>query len=323
MPRVVTFGEAMLRLSAPGRRRLEQARTLAVWPAGAELNVAIGLARLGTGAAWVSRLPTGPLGRLIAAHARGHGVDVSGVAWSDGGRLGLYFTEIGEGARPTSALYDRTGSAFAELDPGAFEWDALLDGADALHVSGITPALSAACARATEEAIDAAAAAGLLVTFDVNLRRRLTTAEDARATLEGLAPSLDVVLVSAGDARDLFPELSDEDDLAPALRTRLGDPLVVVSSGDATTRMHTAAGVTTESTSRPFLPAVDPIGAGDAFCAGFLHALLAGRPLRDALESGDAVSALKLSVPGDAPLVTPDEVDAALGARSDAAAVRR
>ena len=321
MPRVVTFGEAMLRLSAPGRRRLEQAHALDVWPAGAELNVAIGLARLGTEAAWVSRLPDNALGRLVAAHARAHGVDLGGVLWAEEGRLGLYFTEIGEGARPSAALYDRAASAFAQLDPGDLDWQALFEGADALAVSGITPALSAACADATAGAVAAAREAGALVAYDVNLRRRLTTPEDARATLERLAGDLDVLVASTTDALALFPE-ADGADIPTALRERLGVSTVVVSAGDDVTRTRTAAGETTETVTRPHLPATEPIGSGDAFCAGFLHGLVGGRSLREALALGDALSALKLSIPGDAPVVTPEEVESALGGRAEAG-VRR
>ena len=315
MARVVTFGEAMLRLSPPCRQRLEQARELEVWPAGAELNVAIGLARLGTEAAWVSRLPRGPLGRMIAAHARAHGVHVADVVWAESGRLGLYFVEVGDGARPSSAYYDRAGSAFAELDPDDFDWPAVLAGADALHVSGITPALSAACEIATERSVSEAAAAGLHVSYDVNLRRKLTTPESARTTLERLTPSLDAVFASRADALALFPDLDAPDDTASALRAELGVPLVVESAAAEGARVRTAAGDTREATRRPWIPAVDPIGSGDAFCAGFLHALLGGRPLREALEFGDAVSVLKLSIPGDAPLLTQEDVDALLGGR--------
>ena len=111
MAAAVTFGEAMLRLSPPGRRRLEQSQQLDVWPAGAELNVAVGLARLGTPAAWVSRLPRNPLGRLVVAHARAHGVDTSRVVWADDGRLGLYFVEVA--APPRSGLRMLCGEASA------------------------------------------------------------------------------------------------------------------------------------------------------------------------------------------------------------------
>src|SRR4051812_1356799 len=145
----------MLRLTPPNLQRLEQASALDLWIAGAELNVAVALARLGKPVAWVSRLPDNPLGRRVHAHARANGVDTAGVEWAAEGRLGLLFVEVGQRPRATASLYDRADSAFATLDPAAFDWPVLLDGARALHTSGITPALSPACARATADALTA------------------------------------------------------------------------------------------------------------------------------------------------------------------------
>ena len=195
MPDVVTFGEAMLRLSPPGRLRLEQARTLEVWPAGAELNVAVGLARLGEDVAWVSRLPASPLGEIVLAHARSFGIDVSGVLRAEG-RLGLYFVEVSEPPLASRALYDRSASAFALLDPGTLDWELLLAGARAFHVTGITPALSDGCARAAAGALRAARAAGCATSYDLNLRTRLAPPGDWRARLEEVAPSLDTLVCS-------------------------------------------------------------------------------------------------------------------------------
>src|SRR5919204_4032446 len=162
MAAAVTFGEAMLRLSPPGRRRLEQSQQLDVWPAGAELNVAVGLARLGTPAAWVSRLPRNPLGRLVVAHARAHGVDTSRVVWADDGRLGLYFVEVAAPPRQSGALYDRAGSSFVSLQADELDWPTLLRGARLFHTSGITCALAPACAPAAAQRLKAARAAGRL-----------------------------------------------------------------------------------------------------------------------------------------------------------------
>src|SRR4051794_8767007 len=114
----------MLRLTPPGLQRLEQANAFDLWVAGAELNVAVALVRLGRPAAWVSRLPDNALGRRLAAHARAHGVDTDGVEWAGEGRVGLLFVEVGQRPRPTASLYDREGSAFARLDAAAFDWPA-------------------------------------------------------------------------------------------------------------------------------------------------------------------------------------------------------
>src|SRR5271168_1939717 len=139
---VITFGEAMIRLSPPNYRRLEQARSLDVQVGGAELNTAVGVARLGRSAAWVSRLTNNPLGRLIANRAREAGVSTEHVVWTDDDRVGVYFLEFGAAPRASSVLYDRKGAAIAEIKPDMVPWDRLFQGSRWFHVTGITPALS-------------------------------------------------------------------------------------------------------------------------------------------------------------------------------------
>src|SRR5438477_10635401 len=163
---VITFGEAMVRLSPPNFRRLEQARSLELFVGGAELNTAVGLARLGHSAAWVSRLTRNPLGRLIANHAREAGVSTEHVLWTDEDRVGVYFLEFGAAPRASSVLYDRKGSAIAHIRPGMVDWATVFDGARWFHVTGITPALSATAAEATKEALTAARAAGISTSID-------------------------------------------------------------------------------------------------------------------------------------------------------------
>src|SRR5205823_6714184 len=156
---VVTFGEAMIRLSPPNFRRLEQARSLDVLVGGAELNTAAALARLGRSTAWVSRLTNNPLGRLVANQAREAGVGTEHVIWTDEDRVGLYFLEFGAAPRASSVLYDRRGAAIANIRPGMVNWPAVFEGAKWFHVTGITPALSPTAAEATREALQAARAA--------------------------------------------------------------------------------------------------------------------------------------------------------------------
>jgi 2-dehydro-3-deoxygluconokinase len=318
MAAVVTFGEAMLRLSPPDHRRFEQAHALEVWPAGAELNVAVGLARLGTRAAWVSRLPRNALGRLVAAHARSHGVDLSGVRWDNGGRLGLYFVEVAPPPRPSVALYDRAGSSFATSDPSEYDWPSLLADARFFHTTGITLALSDRCARAVDEAVAAAEAIGCQTSFDLNFRARLTTPARAREHVERLAGSLDVLLSSADDIARVFDLRGDPLELAGKLREGLGLAHVVVSArvpgeDGALQRLSVSAGEETHIMTSATVGSVEPIGGGDAFCAGFLHGLLEEGPRRG-LELGGAMAALKQSVPGDFPIVERDEVAQLLGA---------
>src|SRR5205823_12072621 len=131
---VITFGEAMVRLSPPNFRRLEQTDSLDVLVGGAELNTAAGLARLGHSAAWVSRLTDNPLGRLIANRAREAGVSTEHVVWTNEDRVGLYFLEFGADPRASSVLYDRRGAAIAGVRPGMVPWANVFGGAKWFHV---------------------------------------------------------------------------------------------------------------------------------------------------------------------------------------------
>jgi len=313
MPDVLTFGEAMLRLTPPGMRRLEQAHALDVWVAGAELNVAVGLARLGASAGWVSRLPANALGRRVVSHARANGVDTSGVAWSERGRLGLFFVEVGQAPRPSTTLYDRDDSAFAALDPAAFDWAELLQGARAFHTSGITPALSAACEQATEGALRAARAADCHTSYDLNFRGRLTTPAAARRCLERLAPAIDTLIASMGEIEAVLGIAGPPGDVAAQLRDALGIRRVVVSaridSRDGLQLRHSALadGEVLERES-PAFRTVDPLGGGDAFSAGFLLGLLEDGP-GYGLEMAGAVAALKQSIPGDVAILVREEVE--------------
>src|SRR6516164_1121016 len=134
---IVTFGEAMVRLSPANFRRLEQARSLDVQVGGAELNTAVALARLGRSTAWVSRLTDNPLGRLIANHAREAGVSTGHVLWTPEDRVGVYYLEFGAAPRASSVLYDRKGAAVANVRPGMVPWAKVFAGARWFHVTGI------------------------------------------------------------------------------------------------------------------------------------------------------------------------------------------
>src|SRR5882762_9086843 len=199
---LVTFGEAMV--------RLELAPSLAAGVGGSELNVAVLAARLGARSCWVSRLPDNMLGRMIAARAREQGVDAR-VEWTaaGGGRVGLYFVEIG-GARISSVLYDRAGSAMSRITPGSVDWASVFAGARWYHVSGITPALSDGAAKVTAESLIAAKRAGLTVSYDLNYRSKLWSAQQARAVQEPLLEHVDLLIASEEDARVIFGAESAE-----------------------------------------------------------------------------------------------------------------
>src|SRR5438128_1352711 len=200
---LVTFGEAMVRLTPPAFQRLEQAHSFDAYVGGGELNVAVAVARLGVASRWVSRLPENALGRLIASRAREQGVDAH-IEWTVDDRAGLYFAELGAAPRASSVVYDRAGSAIAKVRPGSIDWASVFAGARWFHVSGITPALSESAATVTQESLAAAKKAGLTVSYDLNYRSKLWSAKQARAVQEPLMEHVDVLITTAEDARVVF-----------------------------------------------------------------------------------------------------------------------
>ena len=206
MPDVITFGEAMIRLSPPHFQRLEQTATLDVQVGGGELNVAVGVARLGLTSAWVSRLPQNSLGRLAENRARQAGVDTSHLVWTADAesRMGLYFLEFGAAPRASAVLYDRRNSAISAIRPGEVDWKRVMEGARWFHTSGITPALSDSAAAVTREALQAAKQAGLTVSYDLNYRGKLWTPDKAQAVQEPLMEYVDVLITTEEDTNVVF-----------------------------------------------------------------------------------------------------------------------
>ncbi len=315
---VITFGEAMIRLSPPNFQRLEQAVSLDLRVGGAELNTAVGVARLGRSAAWVSRLTRNPLGRLIANRAREAGVDTSHVVWTDEDRVGVYFLEFGAAPRASSVLYDRKGAAVAAVRPGMVDWGKVFAGARWFHVTGITPALSAAAAETTREALQAARAAKAQTSIDLNYRAKLwSTAEAGRWMTEFMA-LCDVLVTTEEDTERVFGITGkDFEDVAAQLARRFPLRAVAITLRDnPLVWKNTWTGIVYQDgkvyrTRSYEVEIVDRLGAGDSFAAGLIHGMLDG-DTQKGLDYGVAVSALKHSIPGDFVWATREEVEAML-----------
>ncbi|HEY5851223.1 MAG TPA: sugar kinase [Lysobacter sp.] len=321
--RIVCFGELLLRLSAPGRERLLQSPALDVHIGGAEANVAVSLARFGHDAAVVSTVADNALGEAAAGELRRHGVDTRHVRTAPG-RMGLYFLSHGAMQRPSEVLYDRADSAFVRATD--YDWDALLDGASWLHLSGVSPALGAATAEATVAAARAARRRGVKVSFDGNFRGKLWQAwnGDAAAILRRIFAEADLVFAdhrdievvlgqrSAGEGEDAVAEAATHafaafehlQWLACTLRSQHSvdhHTMSAVMFGRDGAR-HRAPGYELEAI-------VDRIGTGDAFAAGVLHGLIAGMDPARLLHFGLGAACLKHSLPGDFNLVAHADVE--------------
>ena len=300
---LVTIGEVMLRLSLPSPARFETARQLDVQIGGAEANVAAACARLGLRTAWVSALPDNPWGVRIRRELTGHGVDCGHVRTLADTRVGVYFLEFGTPPRPIRVLYDRRDSAFARLTSEAIDWEAVRR-ARCVHVSGITPALGSGPRRIAEQVVHEAAA----LSFDVNYRAALWSPAEARAFAESVLPSARHVFLGQSEAQTVFGLTGSPEATVEAIARLAPKASVALLQGEAGSLVFDG-GRLWRPGQRHTVQVVDPIGAGDAFVAGFLWAMLRGRGTQAAVDAGDAVAALKCSIWGDVALIDARDVD--------------
>lgn len=310
--RVVTFGELLLRLSPPGEERLFASPELHTFFGGAEANVAVALSHLGFRVDYVTRLPDGPLGDAALDALRHEGV---GTAWiaRGGSRLGLYFVEPGADLRTMRVVYDRAGSALAQIDPSEIAWPRVLEGASWFHATGITPALGNGPVGALTRAIGSARAHGIRVSLDLNYREALWRGRDPRALVEPLARQAEVLIGNRDAVRALLGVEAD----APRLAERYGCRLVAITEREilgprehawSATLYDASSGAALRS-KRHVVRVVDRVGGGDSFAAGLIAAVLNSHALPAALEFAVAAGALKLAVPGDFGRATTDEVE--------------
>ena len=328
--RIVCFGELLIRLSSADGEQLLQSPSLHVHFGGAEANVAVSLARFGHDAAMVSIVPPNALGVAAVAELRRHGVDTSGIVTGPG-RMGLYFLTPGAVSRPSAALYDRAGSAFALAAPTTTDWSSALRGARWLHLSGIASALGERAAAANQRAADAALELGVAVSFDGNYREQLWAASggDAPRLLRGMLASAEIAFVDDRDiALLLDTELTGEAlerrrtaaAAAFAAFPRLKTICSTIREVDSAQRQKLGGVMFTrqhERVARTYVleGIVDRVGAGDAFAAGILHGRAAGLTEQDTLELGVAAAALKHSIRGDFNLVELRDVEQLVAAK--------
>jgi len=315
---VVTLGETMIRLVPPDFERLEQASSLKVTVGGSELTVAAGVCRLGLSAAWVSRLPDNPLGRMVRNKAREQGVDTSHMVWSDEDRMGLYFVEYGASPRASKVLYDRANSAISRIKPGEIDWSRVLSGARLFHTSGITPALSDSAALVTEKALETAKEVGCLVSYDLNYRARLWSQEKAREVQTPFMKYVDVLLTTEADTKRVFGiEREDYNQVAVELAEKFGFKVVTITMRgnpsiwrNTWTAIAYANGTFYDDVTYE-IEVVDRVGGGDNYTAGFLYGYLT-EGVAKGVRYGNAFSALKQTSWGDLNWTTLEEVEALL-----------
>lgn len=293
VPEVVTFGETMALLLAEPGVPLAHATDFRRHMAGAESNVAIGLRRLGHPVRWIGRIGEDPFGDAILRALRGEDIDVSHVTRDDEAPTGLLVRDC-HAERPIEVVYHRRNSAGSRLDVDDVSADAL-SGARLLHVTGITPLLSETARAATAAAIEHARGSGMTVSFDPNIRRRLCPPQRAAEVLRPLAAKADLILAAVDEA-ELLSDATGREMIARWFIDH-GAALVVLKDGPRGS-WATDGNDEWEQAAAPVV-VTDPVGAGDAFAAGFLSAWLRGEPVPVALSVGATVAAAVVQTVGD------------------------
>ena len=328
MSRIVTFGEIMMRLNPEGYRRFLQADRFEVSYAGGEANVAVSIAQYGMDAAFVSKVPAHEIGQCAVNALRKYGVDTKYMV-RGGERLGVYYVEKGASQRASKVIYDRAGSAIAKAQSEEFDWDAIFDGADWFHWTGITPALGGDLPEICLQACRAAKAHGVKISCDLNFRKKLWSSEQANAVMSKLVPFVDVCIANEEDAKDVFGIEAEGTDInagklnrdgyvsvARQLSERFGCESVAITlrgsisanDNDWAAMLYTQGKAYFSPTYRVHI--VDRVGGGDSFGGGLIYALLSGKAPQDAVNFAVAASCLKHSIEQDFNLVSPAEVEA-------------
>ncbi|MCM8764745.1 MAG: sugar kinase [Candidatus Omnitrophica bacterium] len=308
MVEVITIGETMIRFSTINHRTLEQSDMLDFSVAGSESNVAISLSRLGIKTAWISKLVDNSLGRKIVQNIQSHGVNTSKVVWTEKGRIGIYFIEYGVAPRSTKIIYDRKNSAINSLKPEEIDWDCFND-VKLVHLSGITAALSKNCADLVKKTIFEARLRKKTVSFDLNYRARLWSVRKARKFFEKVLPNIDILIAAKRDIEMVFEMKTSVENMLRKIKETFGNKIVVLTSGPDGAFAHDGkiCHCKTYNTIE-----IDRIGAGDAFTAGFIYGYLIKKDTISALAYGNAMAALKYTMPGDIPYITKNDIESLL-----------
>ena len=336
MSNIVTLGEIMLRLSPSGQNvRFVQADRFDVIYGGGEANVAVSCANYGHHATFVTKLPAHEIGQSAINALRRYGVDTSYIA-RGGNRIGIYYAETGVSMRPSKVIYDRAGSSISEAKPADFDFDAIMEGADWFHWSGITPAISDSAAELTRLACEAAKRHGVTVSVDLNFRKKLWTSEKAQQVMRPLMQYVDVCIGNEEDAQlclgfkpdaDVEGGNTDADGykgIFEQMRREFGFKYVVSTLRESLSASHNGwkamifdGNEFYVSKRYDILPIIDRVGGGDSFSGGLIHGLLTKQSMGEALEFAVAASALKHTINGDFNMVSAEEVEALAGGNAN------
>ena len=332
MKKIVTFGEIMLRLAPQGYERFIQAETFGATYGGGEANVAVSLANFGLDAAFVTKLPKHEIGQAAVNSLRRFGVDTGKIV-RGGDRVGIYFLEKGSNQRASKVVYDRAASAIATAKNEDFDWNAILDGVDWFHFTGITPALGQGVADICLHALKACKEKNITVSCDLNYRKNLWTKAEAKETMTKLMPYVNVCIANEDDASDVFGITSSGTDVtsghlnhdgyisvAKQLVEKFGFKHVAITLRESHSANHNDWSAMLYdgkdaifSRKYQIKSIVDRVGGGDSFGGGLIYGFLTGKEYQQILEFAVAASCLKHTIEGDFNQVSVAEVTNLLG----------
>jgi 2-dehydro-3-deoxygluconokinase len=331
-PKIVTFGEILLRLKPPGFERFLQSPCFEASFGGGEANVAVSLAKLGMDVSFVSALPLHPIADRCIDYLRGYGVNTSNIIRKEG-RMGIYFLETGANQRPSKIVYDREYSVFATASSDSYDWEKIFQDATWFHVTGISPAISSAVANATVKAVEIAQDMGLTVSCDYNHRNGLWKyGKTPPEVMPDIVRHVDIGIANEEDCQQslgITSQNNTTDDInrvdirLESYRMLCGtvmdsypnlkmQAITLRESHSASHNGWSACIYDGEdfyvSRTYDITNIVDRVGGGDSFAAGLIYGISTGMNLQNSIEFASAASCLKHSIVGDSNLSTVKEV---------------
>lgn len=326
MSKIVTFGEIMQRLCPMGYNRFAQADTFQVTYAGGEANVAVSLANYGEDVSYVTKVPAHEIGQAAVNSVRKFGVDTKYMV-RGGDTLGSYYVEKGASQRASKVIYNRASAAIAKASREDFDWNAILDGADWFHFTGITPALGGELPQICMDALKVCKEKSIKVSCDLNYRKNLWSKAEAGKVMAELMPYVNVCIANEEDADDVFGIHSKGTDVttgtvnhdgykdvAKQLKDKFGfDYVAITLRGSISANDNNWAAMLFDGTDCYFsknylIHIVDRVGGGDSFGGGLIYSLVNSFEPQQAIEFAVAASCLKHTIEGDFNLVSVDEV---------------
>lgn len=327
MKKVVGFGDFLVRLSPPGYLKFIQAEHFDLNYTGAEANVLVSLSCMGVDTELVTRVPDNAIAESGIAMMRKYGVGTKNIVFG-GERMGVFYLEKGASQRPSRIVYDRKYSSIAMAEPGMFDWDAIFEGASNFHVTGITPALGPKMPEVCIEAVKKAKEHGLTVSCDLNYRKNMWTAEEAKSCMEEMLKYIDILIANEEDAdKVLGIKAADTDvisgklnkdgyvDVADQLCKKYGVKQVGITLRKSISASDNEWGALLYTEGKAYfsktypIHIVDRVGGGDSFAAGLLYGEVNGFDPQKKIEYAAAASCLKHSIELDFNLSSVKEVE--------------